>query len=279
LNGLDKFLCRLVLPDLCVLRSKRNRDRLELLLESIMNQVLLELCVESLAAGQAAQAGGADRIELCAQLDRGGVTPCGELKNGNLKALSIPVYVLIRPRTGDFCFSAGEFDQMRRQIEQAREAGADGIAVGVLHRDGRVDVERTGALVELARPLTVTFHRAFDETPDLEEALERVIETGAENLLTSGGASDVLRGAEFLKSLRDQADGRIQIIAGGGLRLESLVEVVRRSGIFSLHGSLTRKNGHRAADGNGSSLESDVREALRLLNAEYTAAMAPTLKN
>jgi copper homeostasis protein len=247
-------------------------------LEAMTSSVFFELCVETLDAGRAAQAAGADRIELCAQLDRGGVTPSAELKSGHLSSLRIPVYVLIRPRSGDFCYSAEEFDLMRLQVEQAKEAGAGGIAVGILHKDGRVDVERTRALVELSRPLAVTFHRAFDEAKDLEEALEHVIETGADNLLTSGGASDVLSGAEFIKTLRDQAGERIHVIAGGGLRLESLVEVVRRAGIYSLHGSLTRKNGHHA-NGNGSSLESDVREAIRLLNAEYSAALAPTLKN
>src|SRR6202044_1252842 len=135
---------------------------------------------------------------------------------------------------GDFCFSQSEFDVMRTQIEQARVAGAGGIAVGVLLEDGRVDVERTRELVELARPLAVTFHRAFDETPDLPEALEHVIETGADRLLPTGGATDVLSGAELIGALKKQAGNSIRIIAGGGLRLESLVEVARIAGVYSL---------------------------------------------
>lgn len=244
-----------------------------------MNPVLFELCVETLDAGHAAEAGGADRIELCSALDCGGVTPTAELAPGKLRTLAIPVYVLIRPRSGDFCFSQDEFNLMRRQVEEAKAAGAKGIAVGVLLEDGRVDVARTRELVELARPMAVTFHRAFDECPDLHEALEDVIETGADGLLTSGGAADVLRGAELIGALKQRAGERIQIIAGGGLRLESLVEVVRRAGVYSLHGSLTRKNGKHAKDTSESALASDVREAIRLLNAEYRAAGAPILQD
>jgi copper homeostasis protein len=241
-----------------------------------MNHVFFELCVETMDAGRAAVAGGANRVELCSELDRGGVTPREDLMTANLRALNLPVYVLIRPRSGDFCFTSEEFEMMRRQVEQAKQAGASGIAVGVLHKDGRVDVERTRTLVELARPMKVTFHRAFDETPDLFEALDGVIETGADSLLTSGGARDVLSGADLIGALKHRAGDRIHVIAGGGLRLESLVEVVRRSGVYSLHGSLTRKNGHPSPLGNGGQLEADVREAIRLLETEYRTATVPT---
>jgi copper homeostasis protein len=246
--------------------------------ELTMNQVFFELCVETLAAGHAAKAGGANRIELCSGLDCGGITPAPELLNSSLKSLNLLVYVLIRPRGGDFCFSVEEFNLMSRQIEQARQAEANGIAVGVLLADARVDVERTRALVELARPLAVTFHRAFDETPDLFEALEDVIRTGADSLLTSGGAADVLSGAGRIAALRQRAADRIHVIAGGGLRLESLVEVVRRSGIYSLHGSLTRRNGPHSPHTNGNQLEADVREAIHLLETAYRSAVAPILK-
>jgi len=230
--------------------------------------------VETLDAGRAAKAGGADRIELCSGLDRGGITPGPELMSTSLRSLNLPVYVLIRPRSGDFCFSASEFNLMSSQIEQAKQAGAEGIAVGVLLPDGRVDVARTRALVELARPLAVTFHRAFDETPDLFAALDDVIRTGADSLLTSGGARDVLSGAAAIAALRQRAGDRIHVIAGGGLRLESLVEVVRLSGIYSLHGSLTRRNGSRSSHANGNQLEEDVREAIRLLQTEYRTSAA-----
>ncbi len=236
-----------------------------------MSNAFFELCAESREAACAAELGGADRIELCSELERGGLTPPEELIAASVSALLIPVFVLIRPRGGSFVFSTEEFALMRRQIATAKEAGARGVAVGVLREDGRVDVERSRELVELARPMAATFHRAFDETPDLSEALERVIATGAEALLTSGGAKQVLGGAESISELKKQAGDRIQIIAGGGLQLETLTEVVRRSGVFCLHGSLKRKNGHETSEdpaGEMRTLEADVREAVRLLQRE-----------
>jgi copper homeostasis protein len=234
-----------------------------------MTTLLFELCAESVEAASAAQVGGADRIELCSELARGGLTPDPALLTASIAAVSIPVYVLIRPRSGDFVFSSEEFALMQHQVEQAKGAGAAGIAVGVLLANGRVDVERTRALIEQARPMKATFHRAFDETPDLCEALEDVIETGADSLLTSGGAAEVLRGADCIGSLVRMAGARLHVIAGGGLRLATLTEVVRRSGNFSLHGSLTRKNGHRTPQAAQALLEADVREAVRLLQHEY----------
>jgi copper homeostasis protein len=237
-----------------------------------MTAAFFELCAESREAACAAEAGGADRIELCAELERGGLTPGAELIAASVRALAIPVYVLIRPREGDFVFSAEEFALMRRQVVAAKEAGVGGVAVGVLLKDGRVDVERTRELVELAAPMAATFHRAFDETPDLAEGLEHVIATGADGLLTSGGAKEVLDGAESIAALLRQAGERIHILAGGGLQLETLTEVVRRSGAFSLHGSLKRRNGHLAGDGAAAemkALEADVRAAMQLLHRAY----------
>jgi len=160
-----------------------------------MKTFLFELCVESLKAALAAERGDADRIELCARLDLSGITPSQSLTTAAVQALSIPVHVLIRPRGGNFVYSAEEFDQMRQQVQWVKEAGAAGVAMGVLLPDSRVDVDRSRELVELARPMKVTFHRAFDETPDLGVALEAVIKTRADCLLTSGGAPNVLTGA------------------------------------------------------------------------------------
>jgi copper homeostasis protein len=232
------------------------------------------LCGESLEAAKVAETGGVDRIELCAELHIGGVTPDFELTRATVEAVSIPVYVLIRPRGGDFVYSAEEFACMRAQIEQARDAGAQGVVLGVLLPDGRVDMERTRSLVEQARPMAVTFHRAFDEALDLSEALESVIETGADCLLTSGGAPDVLAGAETIARLVQQAGKRIQIMAGGGLWLGDVVEVMRRSGVTHLHGSLTRRNEEQKPAARGAQLESDVREAIRLMR-EAVAVQVP----
>jgi copper homeostasis protein len=228
---------------------------------------LFELCADSLEAAKTAQAGGADRLELCEDLAISGVTPSESLLAATLEAVSIPVHVLIRPRGGDFVYSDSEFDLMRGQIEEVKTAGAAGVAVGVLLPDGRVDVERTRELVELARPMNVTFHRAFDETANLEEALEDVIRTGADCLLTSGGAPNVLEGAEQIGRLQVQAGDRLELMAGGGLKLGNLSEVVRRSRVICLHGSLSRTRGS-GARAKKSVSEEDVREAIRLLQLE-----------
>jgi copper homeostasis protein len=182
--------------------------------------------------------------------------------------ISIPLYVMIRPRGGDFAFTADEFVSMCRHIEMAKEAGVHGVVLGILLPSGCVDEERTRALVELARPMKVTFHRAFDETRDISEALEAVIATGADCLLTSGGAGDALSGAESIAGLVAQASGRIEIMAGGGLQVDSLVEVVRRTGTNKVHASLTRKSSGPASTGNIEPLDADIRRAVGLLREE-----------
>jgi copper homeostasis protein len=242
-----------------------------------MTTFLFELCVETLNAARAAEQGGADRIELCARLDLSGITPDQQLTTTAVQALSIPVHVLIRPRGGTFLYTAEEFGLMKKQVEWVKRAGAAGVALGVLLPDRRIDVARSRELAELARPMKVTFHRAFDETPDLGEALEAVISTGVDCLLTSGGAPDVLTGVEQLRKLVAHAGNRIQIMAGGGLRLASIVEVLERTRVCRLHGSLTRRagkpgpesvNGHTAV-GNTDILENDVRTAVRLLREHF----------
>jgi copper homeostasis protein len=246
-----------------------------------MKAFLFELCVETLQAAQAAELGGADRIELCERLDIGGVTPGEMLISTTIQALSIPVHVLIRPRCGDFVYSAAEFDQMKQQIQWVKQAGAAGVALGVLLGDGRVDVDRSRELVELACPMKVTFHRAFDRTPDMSEALEAVIRAGADCLLTSGGAPNVLTGAKQLKTLVIQAGNRIQIMAGGGLKLASVNEVLEQTGLRCLHGSLIRKAGERfpksvipdLSNGQASILEHDVRTAVRIMSGHFAAEM------
>jgi copper homeostasis protein len=245
-----------------------------------MKNYLFELCAESLNSARVAEAGGADRIELCADLRIGGVTPSFDLVSTAIKAISIPVYVLIRPRGGDFIYSVDEFVQMRRQVEQAKQAGSAGVVLGVLRADASVDVERSRSLVELAYPMKVTFHRAFDAVPDRSEALEAVIQTGADCLLTSGGQPEVLAGAAMIGQLREQAGARLAVMAGGGLTLANLVEVVRRSGVLYLHGSLTGEcekgaSGKKCVAAGSAVLETDVREAIRLFRREVELRQTP----
>ena len=225
-------------------------------------------------------------MELCVELEIGGVTPPEALVREVLGAVTFPVNVLIRPRGGDFVYSDAEFAQLQREIAWVKAAGAAGVALGVLQADGRVDVPRTRELVKLARPMAVTFHRAIDETPDISEALEAVIAAGADCVLTSGGAPDVLTGADQLAALVRQARGRIEIMAGGGLKLDTLPELVERTGVGWVHGSLTRREpantpsrnaelgGDSAASLEASleaNLEADVRRAVSMLQATARA--------
>ena len=218
-----------------------------------------ELCAETVYAAKLAERGGADRVELCVNLKVGGVTPPASMTREVMEAISIPVHVLIRPRAGDFAYTPEEFAQMHAQIDEVKALGARGVVLGVLLSDGRVDVERTRELVEAARPMKVTFHRAFDEIADMTEALEMVIATGADWLLTSGGKANVLEGAEAIAGLVRQAAERIEVMAGGGLRLANIKEVLRRTGVRWLHGSLLRH------DAGGDVHEEDVLEAMCLL--------------
>jgi copper homeostasis protein len=175
--------------------------------------------------------------------------------------------VLIRPRAGSFVYSGEEIEQMRRQIAFARKAGAGGVVIGVLHADSSVDVPATHTMVELARPMRVTFHRAFDETDDRLKALEYVFQTGADCLLTSGGAPNVLAGADELARLRQRAAGRLEIMPGGGLRLNNLAEVVQRSGADWVHGSFAWRAGADAQAPGAETVERRVREAVRMLRS------------
>jgi copper homeostasis protein len=180
---------------------------------------VLEICAESLESCVAAREGGADRIELCSSLLVGGLTPSHGLLRRALEQSKLPIHVLIRPRSGDFCYSAAETDIIRSDIDDAKVLGASGCVLGALLPDGTVDVEQIKELVAYAAPLEVTFHRAFDHTPNLPEALEQVITSGCHRILTSGGQPKALEGAPMLKKLVEQAAGRIRIAAGGGVTL------------------------------------------------------------
>jgi copper homeostasis protein len=181
-------------------------------------------------------------------LSEGGLTPSHALIVLAVERAGLPVHVLIRPRGGGFRYSEMELEVMAADILHAQRLGAAGVVLGVLTRERTVDVATTKELVALARPLQVTFHRAFDEAASLPEALEAVIGMGCDRLLTSGGCSDVMAGAEILHALIEQAQGRIAVAVGGGLRLESAAEVALRTGAQHFHGSLrsTREDGGHA---------------------------------
>jgi copper homeostasis protein len=205
-----------------------------------MQKIVFELCAESVEACLAAQAGGAHRIELCTALSEGGLTPSHGLIRGALQS-GLPVHVLLRPRGGDFLYSPTELEVMREDLSYARSLGVSGVVLGLLRADGTVDLEQTRELVELAGPLEVTFHRAFDHAAAHAEALEDIISTGCKRVLTSGGERDVVRGAESLARLVEQAAGRIAIAVGGGLRLSNATAVARATRAQHFHGSVHRR--------------------------------------
>jgi copper homeostasis protein len=182
-----------------------------------MIKPVLEVCAGSLASALAAQEGGAYRIELCDNLYEGGTTPSiGTIELARMK-LSIKLHVIIRPRGGDFLYSDLEYVIIRRDIQRCKDVGADGVVIGFLTPDGRIDVERTKEIVELARPLKVTFHRAFDMTRDPFEALEDLIITGVDRVLTSGQENIVTLAIPLIQRLIRQAGDRIIIMPGAGL--------------------------------------------------------------
>ncbi len=205
-------------------------------MQKSMHKTELEICLYSPEACVAASEGGADRVELCASPAEGGVTPSyGAVKLARTLFLG-ELYVMIRPRGGDFCYSDIAFRTMAEDIQMAREAGADGVVFGILCSDGSVDRERTAALTRLAAPLKVTFHRAFDLTSDPFEALEAVIDCGCHRILTSGQKPTAVEGASLIKQLVSQAAGRIALMAGGGVRPEN-APLLRATGVQALHSS------------------------------------------
>jgi copper homeostasis protein len=200
---------------------------------------LLEISVETLEGALAAERGGADRIELCGDLSLGGVTPGAGLLRAVRAQVRIPIFSMVRPRAGDFVNSAAEFAEMKRSIIDGKASGMDGVVLGVLTKDHRVDVRRTQELVEFAKPLPVTYHRAFDESADLHQALESVIQSGAKRILTSGGAKSALEGAAMLAELIEAAGDRIVIVLGAGISALNVEQVAQQTGAREFHSGLS----------------------------------------
>jgi copper homeostasis protein len=226
--------------------------------------MIFESCVDSLDGALASVAGGANRLELCAQLDIGGTTPSPGLVEQIVAATAVPVFVMVRPRGGDFVYTAAELAGMAGDIRTMRAAGAHGVVFGALDADRRLAVDTMRRLIDAARPLPVTCHRAFDVTVDLARSLDTLVALGVERVLTSGGAATAIEGGAVLATLVRRAQGSIQVMAGGGVRAGNVAALIRTTGVPEVHARLIREPGPATAI---------TREAWRQVVAGFVAQL------
>lgn len=203
---------------------------------------IIAFCIE---ACHVAAAAGADRIELCDNPGEGGTTPSAGMIRAAVASTPIPVFPIIRPRGGDFLYSVLEFRIMMDDVALSRDAGCQGVVLGLLRPDGQVDVERTAQLVERAGPLDVTFHRAFDRVPDPVRSLEDVIDAGCRRILTSGGRPTAEAGIDRLADLQRRSRGRILIMPGSGIRADNIARIAESTGVTELHSSAASRSHSR----------------------------------
>lgn len=198
-------------------------------------KIKVEVCVDSVESAIAAEKGGADRVELCDNLMEGGTTPSFASIEIAKKKLSIGLHVIIRPRGGDFLYSELEFEIMKRDIEIAKQIGVDGVVIGLLTKNGEVDILKTKELIQLARPLSVTFHRAFDVTKDANQALIKLINLGIDRVLTSGQEATAFEGLDKISELVELAGDKITIIACGSLNERNIQNFVEKTKVKEVH--------------------------------------------
>ncbi len=207
-----------------------------------MSKVTLEIAVFSVQSALDAIQAGAHRIELCENPNEGGTTP----SKGSLIAMSkqqtVPVFPIIRPRGGDFLYTEMEFQIMKQDVIVTKELGFKGVVIGLLKSDGHIDKIRTAELVSLAKPMQVTFHRAFDRCVDPIQGLEDIIETGCHRILTSGQVPNVANALPLIKQLVEQANGRIVIMPGSGVRANNINEILMQTGVVEIHSSARKNN-------------------------------------
>jgi copper homeostasis protein len=230
----------------------------------VKKRILLEISVESVEAAAAAERGGADRIELCCDLSVGGLTPAPALIRAVRQQIQIPIFVMIRPRAGDFVYSAAEFAQMKKSIAEAKDSGADGLVFGILKPNRTVNVDHTRELVDLAQPVTVTFHRAFDACPDLTQALEDVVRSGASRILTSGGAASAPKGSTNIAMLVAAACGRVAIVPGAGIKAGNILQLAAATRAHEFHSGLSTVFFHQQTD--YVKFENEVRAMVKALS-------------
>jgi len=202
---------------------------------------LIEIATSDFLTTKSAVEGGADRIELCANLAEGGTTPSYAHIKKCRESFDIALFPIIRPRGGDFLYTKDEFEIMKNDIKLCKELGCEGIVIGLLNMDGTIDMTRTSELIELAYPLEVTFHRAFDRCKDPFVALEELIEIGCQRILTSGQKPTVSDGVDLIAELNKKANDRIIILPGSGVRKDNIKMLAEKTGCIEFHSSLRGK--------------------------------------
>ncbi len=223
---------------------------------SIPARRLLEICVDSLESAQAAWNGGADRLEVCADLSQDGLTPTSALMSAIASQVDLPLHVMVRPRAGHFVSDAAEQEQMLRDIEFAKSAGAAGVVFGLLTPEHEIDRESCARLIEASRPLSVTFHRAFDACRDLEASFDTLLALGVERVLTSGGKDSVPEALDVLSRLIERGGDKLIVLPGGGVRSKDAARILLETGARELHASASLGTGR-----------TDVEEVRRLAKA------------
>ncbi len=199
--------------------------------------MIVEICANSVQSAINAEKGGADRIELCQNLNEGGTTPSYAAIKYCVENLSLKTMVLIRPRPGDFCYNDAEYEAIKQDVLICKELGVHGVVVGFLDKNLDIDIKRTAEIVKLARPMEVTFHRAFDRCRDWHIALEQIIECGCDRILTSGQRKTAPEGIAHLREIQKLAAGRIKILAGSGVNSQNVAELIRATGVGEVHSS------------------------------------------
>jgi copper homeostasis protein len=242
---------------------------------------LLEICADTVSNALVAQAAGARRIEFCTGLSEGGTTPSAAQIREARKSLHILLYVLIRPRGGDFLYGDLEFEIMKSDIHFCGQAGCDGVVIGMLRPDGTIDTEQCGVLTAIARQygMGVTFHRAFDRSSDLFQAIEDIIALGCDRILTSGGYATAIEGADIIRQLIEKAGDRIVIMPGSGITPENAGELIRTTGLKEMHGTFRSRQASAMQYKNAKMNRQKDEYSLMLTDAEKIKAVLECMNN
>ena len=230
----------------------------------------IEICANSVQSAINAANGGADRIELCQNLNEGGTTPSYAAIKYCAEKLSLKTMVLIRPRPGNFCYNDAEYEAIKDDVLTCRKLGVHGVVIGFLDKNLDIDTKRTAEIVKLARPMEVTFHRAFDRCRDWRIALEQIIECGCDRILTSGQRKTAPEGADNLREIQKQANGRIKILAGSGVNSQNAADLIRMTDVSEVHSSCkhTIENPQKTnIEDSSRYMETDLEEVKRFVKA------------